>query len=66
MAATQPKKSGRGGKLKKQPPPPRQALPVRITGPLLDRVDDVRPELVPREPFIRHLIEIGLEEYEDE
>lgn len=64
MAATQPKRSGRGGKLKKQPTPPREPLPVRMTGPLLDRIDNVRPEMIPREPFIRHLVELGLKEYE--
>jgi hypothetical protein len=35
-----------------------------MTGPLLDRIDNVRPEMIPREPFIRHLVELGLKEYE--
>jgi hypothetical protein len=39
---------------------------VRITGELLDRIDDIRPDLIPREPFVRHLIELGLEALEDE
>jgi hypothetical protein len=46
--------------------PPRQALPIRVTGDLLDRIDEVRPDLTPREPFVRYLIELGLEQLEYE
>jgi len=62
-------KSQRGGKLsktKKQEPAMRVPLPVRITPDLLDRIDEVRPDLIPREPYVRHLIELGLDLVESE
>jgi len=63
-------KSRRGGKVKKakQPaPPPRPAfLPVRITAEQIDRIDSIRPDMIPREPFIRHVLDIGIETLENE
>lgn len=48
------------------PPPPTPTRLVRISGDLIDRVDAVRPEMIPREPFIRHLLDEKLKEYEQE
>jgi len=64
-------KTERGGKLKRrkpapEPAPPRALLPVRITPELIDRVDAVRPDLIPREPFIRHLLDLALTQLEEE
>lgn len=52
----------------KQPtPPPRPAfLPVRITAAQVDRIDAIRPDMIPREPFIRHVLDIGIEHMEEE
>lgn len=47
-------------------PPPRKDLPVRITGDLLDRIDAVRPDMIPREPYIRHLLDEQLKLLEEE
>ena len=41
-----------------------KSLPVRVTPDLLVRVDAVRPDLTPREPFVRHLIDIALKQLE--
>jgi hypothetical protein len=77
MAATKKvvaKSKRRGGKvsptkkLVQVPPPPRytEPLPVRITPDLLDRVDALRPDMVAREPFVRHILDIGLTLLEEE
>lgn len=39
----------------------RKALPVRITGDLLDRIDALRDPLVPRERYVRHLLTQAVE-----
>lgn len=39
-------------------------LPVRISPELLNRVDAVRPEELPREAYIRYLLDIGLQQVE--
>jgi len=62
--------SGRGGSVKKKrrrrPPtkPPTPTIPIRISGDLIDRIDAVRPELIPREPYTRHLVEKALDAVE--
>jgi hypothetical protein len=77
MAVTRKKQvtsTKRGGKVKASkklvqvPPPPRytEPLPVRITPDLLDRVDALRPDMVAREPFVRHILDIGLTLLEEE
>jgi hypothetical protein len=63
------KTSERGGKLKKgqQPLPiPKTYLPIRITPELIERIDALRPDLIPREPFVRHVLDIGLNVLEEE
>jgi hypothetical protein len=45
---------------------PVKAVPIRLTAELQARVDAVRPDMIPREPFVRHLIEVGLERLEEE
>jgi hypothetical protein len=39
---------------------------VRISAELIDRIDAIRPDLIPREPFIRHVLDIGLQQLEEE
>lgn len=63
----------RGGKVKAtkklvsvSPPRYTEPLPVRITPDLLDRVDALRPDMVAREPFVRHILDIGLTLLEEE
>jgi hypothetical protein len=60
----------RGGKLKpkKQPEPEvtRLPIPIRITPELIDRIDAIRPDLIPREPFVRHILDLGLQQLEEE
>jgi len=52
------RKSQRGGKLKKPAAPPKPAnIPVRIPIDLIDRIDAIKPKMVPREPFVRALLE---------
>jgi hypothetical protein len=46
------------------PPPETPTVPIRITGPLIDRVDAVRPALIPREPFVRQLLSERLDQLE--
>ena len=62
MATTSPKPR-RGGGLK---PLPSKGVPIRLTAELQARVDEVRPDMIPREPFVRHLIELGLERLEEQ
>jgi hypothetical protein len=75
MAATSNKTSvkQRGGKVratKKVVPAPtpeptaKYYLPIRISEDLLDRIDAIRPEMTPREPFVRHVLDIGLKRLE--
>jgi hypothetical protein len=61
-------RSQRGGKLKKAilPEPERLPIPVRITPELIDRIDEIRPDMIPREPFVRHLLDIALTMLEEE
>jgi hypothetical protein len=54
----------RGGKV--APPPRPQYYMIRITPELIDRVDALRPEYIKREPYIRHILDIGLGEMEEE
>jgi hypothetical protein len=59
----------RGGNVKKRRKavkPPTPTLPIRITGDLIDRVDAIRPELIPREPYIRQLLSERLSQREAE
>ena len=72
------KTSSRGGKLESAPEPNRAArrakpkhaatamLPVRISGDLLNRIDAIKPEHLPREPFIRYVLDIGIKTFEEE
>lgn len=55
-------------KRRRKPPekPPTQTLPIRITGDLIDRVDKIKPDLIPREPFIRQLLDERLTQMENE
>jgi hypothetical protein len=60
-------KSDRGGKVKRTKKPPRPPfLPVRISTEQIDRIDALRPDMIPREPFIRHVLDLGIEVLEDE
>ena len=58
----------RGGKLKpkKQPEVARLPIPIRISPELIDRIDAIRPDLIPREPFVRHILDLGLQQLEEE
>jgi len=59
----------RGGKLKKaiEPEPiTRLPVPIRVTPDLIDRIDDIKPDMIPREPFVRHLLDIALTMLEEE
>jgi len=60
----------RGGKLKSAPPKHEQVtripIPIRITPDLIDRIDAIRPDLIPREPFVRHILDLGLKQLEEE
>lgn len=42
-------------------PARRPPLPIRIPAEMVDRIDALRPELVPREAFVRALLEKALE-----
>lgn len=44
----------------------RDPLPIRISANLIDRVDAVRPEEIPREPYVRYLLDMALKMVEDE
>lgn len=59
----------RGGKLKSAPPSQQVTqipLPIRITPDLIERIDAIRPDLIPREPFVRHVLDLGLRQLEEE
>jgi hypothetical protein len=58
----------RGGKLKPSKPSEvsRLPIPIRITPDLIDRIDAIRPDLIPREPFVRHILDLGLQQLEEE
>lgn len=73
------KASTRGGKVngrrrrrEPEPPPtpskpePEPMTPVRISVSLIERVDAIKPALVPREPFIRQLLSDYLDTLEEE
>lgn len=54
-----------------QPPPPpeptkEKMLPIRLNEMLIERLDAIRPELIPREPFIRQWISDRLDEQDGE
>jgi hypothetical protein len=67
MTNTTPRRGGKVKKRRRRPePPPTPTLPIRITGPLIDRVDALRPSLIPREPFIRQLLSERLDQLEEE
>jgi metal-responsive CopG/Arc/MetJ family transcriptional regulator len=38
---------------------------VRVDIDLLDRIDDIKDEMVPRDPFIRKLLEQAVEQIEN-
>jgi hypothetical protein len=68
MAVSNPKTKKRGGTVKK---PPLQVvepqyLPIRITADLVERIDDIRPDMIPREPFVRHLLDLIVTQIEEE
>lgn len=44
----------------------RLPIPIRITPDLIDRIDEIRPDMIPREPFVRHLLDIALTQLEEE
>ena len=61
--------SERGGTMKKRkrvPPKPRPPVPIRVPPDLVDRIDATRDPLIPREPYVRWLIEVALEKIEAE
>jgi hypothetical protein len=76
MAATArtPKTSKTAQPAKKRrrvpPTPPPKPQPkyymIRITPDLIARVEDLRPQHIPREPFIRHLLSLQLDEMEEQ
>ncbi len=41
-------------------------VPIRIPGELVERIDAVKPPLVPREPYVRKLIEEAIEDLEEQ
>jgi hypothetical protein len=47
-------------------PAPKQYTPIRLTADLVERVDAIRPDMIPREPFVRHVLDIGLQQLEEE
>jgi hypothetical protein len=47
-------------------PKNKSMLPVRISVDLLDRIDAIKPEHLPREPFIRYVLDIGIKTFEEE
>lgn len=65
-------KTGRGGNVKKgknrqqRRRPPTPVKLVRISGELIDRIDAIKPDMVPREPYIRMLLEHRVTEIENE
>lgn len=46
--------------------PAKQYLPIRIMPEQIERIDALRPDLIPREPFVRHVLDIGLQVLEEE
>lgn len=48
------------------PKPKTKYYMTRITMDLMERVEDLRPEHIPREPFIRHILSVGLDQMEEE
>lgn len=66
-------KTRRGGKVSKNkkrrkapPAPPKPPLPVRIMPDMVERIDAVRDPMIPREPYVRWLVELGLTQVEAE
>jgi len=64
-------KSRRGGKVKKakkvtKDSPSKNFLPIRILPEQIERIDALRPDMIPREPFVRHVLDIGIEALENE
>jgi len=53
-------------KVARKPPAQVAYLPVRITPDLIERIDAIRPDMIPREPFIRHVLDVGLTQLEEE
>jgi metal-responsive CopG/Arc/MetJ family transcriptional regulator len=47
-------------------PPAKKMIPVRIADDLVERVDALRPEYIPREPFIRQILSEKIEEMEEQ
>jgi hypothetical protein len=46
--------------------PSKTYLPVRILPEQIERIDAIRPDMIPREPFVRHVLDIGLSQLEEE
>lgn len=46
--------------------PSKNFLPIRILPEQIERIDALRPDLIPREPFVRHVLDIGIEQLEEE
>lgn len=46
--------------------PSKTYLPVRILPEQIERIDALRPDTIPREPFVRHVLDIGIEQLEEE
>lgn len=69
MAATT-KKSQRGGKVAGKPPAPKQQsqqfIPIRIPLDLIERIDAIKPDMIPREPYVRHLLDLIVTDMEEE
>jgi hypothetical protein len=68
MATQKVKRSQRGGKLKggSAVVVTRKGVPIRITPELIDRIDEIKPDMIPREPFVRHLLDMALTMLEEE
>lgn len=70
MSAIETKSTKRGGNVKKRtrkpPPPPRPPVPIRVPTELVERIDATRDPLIPREPYVRWLIEVALDKIEEE
>lgn len=47
-------------------PPAEAMLPIRINQSLIDRVDQYRPDLIPREPYIRQLLKEKLDDMDEQ
>ena len=61
--------AARRNRVKKQTPPPKpptKDLPIRITGSMIDRIDALKDPMVPREPWVRKLLDEALTKLEQD